>query len=193
MDLCGAAGSELQMEFADAVERPSWLIGTGFAVQLIGGAMVAVELSDRAKVAQGVRSAGNYRLGWVLVGAVIGWIGLWIALLGVIAFAARFLAYRDAPAAAPTPARWRPGPPQVDPADVKLDPRPFIKHDDDTQVVADVRRACGSGVRRSGIQRIVARAEREGRLTDHDRVMVQALIDEASKRPLAPVAPDDFL
>lgn len=178
------------MEFAGAVERRWWLIGAGVVAQLVGGAMVAVAWSDRSKVAIG---AGDYKLDQLFAGTLIVWVGFWVALIGVIAIASRFLAYRDVAATASGPVRWRPGPPQLDPADVAADRRPFIKHEDDSQVVADVRRACGRGVRPAGLQRIISKAASEGRLNDNDRVMVQALIDEAKLRPLTPLAPDDFL
>jgi hypothetical protein len=128
-------------------------------------------------------------------GGIVVAIGGVVALVGVVALGVTVALTGLGLAAMPV--RNIPGlrapvllPAQNDPSELPLDPDPFAPHAGDSTVVADVRRACGSGARDYAVRRIINKAERSGQLSDADRAMVDGLLTESTRRPLGPLRYD---
>jgi hypothetical protein len=68
---------------------------------------------------------------------------------------------------------------------------PFLPHEGDSVVVAAVRRALLLAKPDRSVRRIVNRAAASGRLDEQDQALVEALILEGARRPVAPL-PTDF-
>jgi hypothetical protein len=179
--------------FFRLINRPSWLIFGGFAIQAFGAGVGSEAWWGHDQYGEVYRNSTG-----AVVGALIGWVGFWIMVVGLIALAVKYVIPEGAAVAAAAAAALAAGPADVrsprvapaqnDPAEVASDPTPFIPHDSDSSVIAEVRRACGRGSRRSTVQRIINKASREGRLTEHDRDMAEAILVEAIRRPLGPVS-----
>jgi hypothetical protein len=160
---------------------PYIAVGTGLLIVggIIGGAAYPRTSSDGT-------TSGSTAL--VVFGSIIGAVGFAVLLVGLIALGVN-LAQRNPvePAAGfgrPQPAEPTSGAPQTDPADLRSDPDPFAPHRGDSLSVAEVRRACEFGASQTALRRLVNKSAREGRMTDQDRAMAEALLIEARRRPM---------
>jgi hypothetical protein len=155
----------------------------GIALQVLGGLIAYWSLTGQLGSAEHV-------VNHAFVGGIIAVLGLWALRIGVVMRGvALALAEAAGDRAEPSTLHMPLAPAQDDPARVATDPAPFTAHAEDSQVVADVRRALLLARRPSAVSRIVAKAAQEGRLSDNDRAMVDALVADRQRRATGPLPP----
>lgn len=156
----------------------------GITLQVVGGLVIYWALTNQVQPG----ASNDHGVG-VVLGVIIGGLGLWAFMAGlVLAGVAVSMGSTLGWPSLGEPSRPVPvGPAQSDPAQLVDDPSPFVRHEGDSVIVAQVRRALVLGKSRSAVRRIVEKAERQKPLSATDRAMVEGLIVESQRRPLGPL------
>ena len=181
-------GLDTGMTFRE--RSPIWwkrLVTSGLALQLAAIIVGVAAWQNQSCDSFGDCGIAQHSTGGLIVASVIGWGGLWSTVIGLVMLGVT--AAIDPISLRTEEHRPRIAPAQDEPSQLAGDPVPFEPHAGDSAIVASVRHWLLLGSSRSAVNKRVSKAARKTAIDTGDQALIDALLVERDRRPLAPSRP----